>query len=257
MNSMSATVIRLEQVSREFDGKRVLSGLDLDVSESETFSILGGSGIGKSVTLKLLIGLLRADQGRVLFRGRDLTHLKEREWVRVRRNFGMVFQGAALFDSLTVLENVAYPLREHLRSDEETIRRTVSEQLALVGLEGIEATLPSELSGGMRKRVAVARAIALEPEVILYDEPTSGLDPSNAGRIGDLIRNLQQRLGVTSIVVTHDLGLCRTVSDRVGLLRDGHLVWLGSPHELHNSADPEIRGFLQGSFPDPGAMEPS
>ncbi|MEE2703152.1 MAG: ATP-binding cassette domain-containing protein, partial [Myxococcota bacterium] len=181
MNSMSATVIRLEQVSREFDGKRVLSGLDLDVSESETFSILGGSGIGKSVTLKRLIGLLRADQGRVLFRGRDLTHLKEREWVRVRRNFGMVFQGAALFDSLTVLENVAYPLREHLRSDEETIRRTVSEKLALVGLEGIEATLPSELSGGMRKRVAVARAIALEPEVILYDEPTSGLDPSNAG----------------------------------------------------------------------------
>ena len=254
---MSATVIRLEQVRRGFDGKLVLSGLDLDVSESETFSILGGSGIGKSVTLKLLIGLLRADQGRVLFRGRDLTHLKEREWVRVRRNFGMVFQGAALFDSLTVLENVAYPLREHLRSDEATIRRTVSEKLALVGLEGIEATLPSELSGGMRKRVAVARAIALEPEVILYDEPTSGLDPSNAGRIGELIRNLQQRLGVTSIVVTHDLGLCRTVSDRVGLLRDGHLVWLGSPHELHNSADPEIRGFLQGAFPDPGAMEPS
>lgn len=254
---MSATVIRLEQVRRGFDGKLVLSGLDLDVSESETFSILGGSGIGKSVTLKLLIGLLRADQGRVFFRGRDVTHLKEREWVRVRRHFGMVFQGSALFDSLSVLENVAYPLREHLRSDEETIRRTVAEKLALVGLEGVEARLPAELSGGMRKRVAVARAIALEPEVILYDEPTSGLDPSNAGRIAELIRSLQQRLGVTSIVVTHDLGLCQAVSDRVGLLRDGHLVWLGAPEGLRNSTDPEIRGFLQGSFSEPGVMESS
>lgn len=254
---MSEAVIRLEQVHRAFDENRVLSGLDLEVSEGETFTILGGSGIGKSVTLKLLIGLLRADRGRVLFRGRDVTALSERKWIEVRRHFGMVFQASALFDSLTVLENVAYPLREQGESDEARIREIVGEKLALVGLEGSEPLLPAELSGGMRKRVAVARAIALEPEVILYDEPTLGLDPSNAGRVVDLIRSLQRRLRVTSVVVTHDIRLCRAVSDRIGLLSEGRLVWLDTPRGLKDSAAPEIREFLSGSPQAPDVVESS
>jgi phospholipid/cholesterol/gamma-HCH transport system ATP-binding protein len=240
-------VIQLDRVSKSFEGKRVLRELELEVYEGETLSILGGSGSGKSVTLKLMIGLLRADSGRVLFRGRDVTSLRERDWTEVRRHFGMVFQGAALFDSLSVYENVAYPLREHRDFDEARIRRIVAEKLDLVGLPGIEALLPAELSGGMRKRVGVARAIALEPEVILYDEPTTGLDPANARRIGELIRDLQARLRVTSVVVTHDLQLCFSTSDRIGLLHEGRIVQLATPAEIRRAPGPEAQEFLEGA----------
>jgi phospholipid/cholesterol/gamma-HCH transport system ATP-binding protein len=250
---VSQPVVRFEGVWKSFGTKRVLVDLDLEVREGETFTILGGSGSGKSVTLKLMIGLMRADRGRIRLRGRDVTDLPEADWRPLRADFGMVFQGAALFDSLPVLENVAYPLREHLRLDEREVRERVAEKLALVDLRGVEPLLPSELSGGMRKRVAVARAVVRDPRVILYDEPTTGLDPANGRRIGELIRSLQARLGVTSVVVTHDLPLCFSVSDRIGLLSGGRLVQVAPPAELRTSPVPELREFLAGASLEPVA----
>ena len=225
----------------------MLQGIDLSIAVGETRTILGGSGSGKSVCLKHMIGLLRADRGEVRIEGRDVTNLSERDWVALRRDFGFVFQGAALFDSLSVFDNVAYPIREHLDLGDSALRDRVAESLAAVGLPGIEALHPAELSGGMRKRVGVARAIALEPRIILYDEPTTGLDPANSHRIGRLIRSLQADRGLTSVVVTHDMPLCYAVSDRVGLLRAGHLVLESEAEALHGSDDPELREFLEGS----------
>ena len=245
-NPATAIAIELRGLSKAFRGKAVLRALDLDVRAGETFTILGGSGTGKSVCLKHVLGLLRADAGRVRVFGRDVTHLSEDALVDVRKDFGMVFQGAALFDSLSVFDNVAFPLREHLALDDAELAARVGRCLAAVGLTGIEGLLPAELSGGMRKRVGVARAIALEPKAILYDEPTTGLDPANARRIGRLIRRLQERLGVTSVVVTHDLDLCFAVSDRVGLLKNGRIVVEGGAEEIRASSHPDVRAFLGG-----------
>ena len=252
MNANAAIAIELRGLSKAFRGKAVLRGLDLDVRAGETFTILGGSGTGKSVCLKHVLGLLRADAGRVRVFGRDVTHLSEDALVDVRKDFGMVFQGAALFDSLSVFDNVAFPLREHLALDDAELAARVGRCLAAVGLAGVEGLLPAELSGGMRKRVGVARAIALEPKAILYDEPTTGLDPANARRIGRLIRRLQERLGVTSVVVTHDLDLCFAVSDRVGLLKNGRIVVEGGAEEIRASSHPDVRAFL-GGIQDEGA----
>ena len=240
-----APAIRFSGVEKSFRDEPVLRGVDLEIPVGRTFTILGGSGSGKSVCLKHMIGLLRSDAGRIEIQGRDVTGLRERGWVEERKRFGMVFQGAALFDSLSVLENVAYPIREHSRDPEAAVRARVARCLEEVGLPGIESLFPAELSGGMRKRVGVARAIALQPEVILYDEPTTGLDPANARRIGRLIRQLQGELGVTSIVVTHDMELCGAVSDRIALLRGGRIVAEGSVAELRDH--PEMRAFLEGS----------
>jgi phospholipid/cholesterol/gamma-HCH transport system ATP-binding protein len=248
MSDEAATpAIELRDVHKGFRGKPVLRGFDLRVRVGETFTILGGSGTGKSVCLKHVLGLLRPDSGRVWVFGREVTRLSEDEWVDVRKDFGMVFQGAALFDSLSVFDNVAFPLREHLDLDEAALAERVGRCLAAVGLSGIERLLPAELSGGMRKRVGVARAIALEPKAILYDEPTTGLDPANARRIGSLIRRLQERLGVTSVVVTHDLELCFAVSDRVGMLKGGRIVVEGSAQEVRASPHPDVRAFLEGT----------
>ncbi len=244
---MSDVVVALRGIHKAFGSNVVLHDLDLEIRKGETFTILGGSGTGKSVTLKLMIGLIRPDRGRILVEGRDVTELQERDWIGVRGDFGMVFQGSALFDSLTVLENVAYSLREHTDLDEQAIRRRVAQKLALVGLEEIEDKLPAALSGGMKKRVAVARAVAMDPEIILYDEPTTGLDPANSRRIGELIASLQARLGVTSVVVTHALELCFSVSDRIGLLVGGRLVQVGTPDELRARPGPEAREFFAGS----------
>lgn len=245
---MSAPVVEFRDVRKSFRGEPVLRGISLAVAPGETYTILGGSGSGKSVCLKHMIGLMRPDAGRVLVFGRDVTELSEAEFVEVRREFGMVFQSAALFDSLSVYENVAYPLREHRGDwDEERVRERVRACLEAVGLAGIEPLMPAELSGGMRKRVGVARAIALEPRIILYDEPTTGLDPANARRIGELIRSLQERLEVTSVVVTHDLELCYAVSDRVALLREGRIVMEESGEALRGSEHPEFRFFLEGT----------
>ncbi len=200
--------IELRGVCKAFRADPVLGGVDLEIREGETFTILGGSGTGKSVILKHMIGLLRPDAGRVLVAGQDITDLREDDLIEVRKNVSMIFQSAALFDSLTVRENVAYPLREHRDWPEERIVERVASCLEAVGLAGAEPLMPSELSGGMRKRVGVARGIALEPRAILYDEPTTGLDPANQKRVGDLISSLQEQLRVTSVVVTHELELC-------------------------------------------------
>ncbi len=254
---MSAPVIRFDRVWKGFEGNLVLRDLDLEILEGETFTILGGSGTGKSVTLKLMIGLLRVDRGRIWLRGRDVTELPEADWRGMREQFGMVFQSSALFDSLSVLENVAYPLREHLTLGEAAVRARVAEKLELVGLTNIEHLMPAELSGGMRKRVAVARAIVREPRVILYDEPTTGLDPVNGRRVAELIGSLQRRLGVTSVVVTHDLPLCFGVSDRIGLLSEGRLARVASPQELRASPGAELREFMAGSSLEPVVYERS
>ncbi|MFQ5698847.1 MAG: ABC transporter ATP-binding protein [Myxococcota bacterium] len=243
---MSSPVLELRGASKAFASIPVLQGVDLCVYEGETVAILGGSGTGKSVMLKAMIGLLRLDSGVLRFRGRDVTRLSEREWATLRRHFGMVFQGAALFDSMSVHDNVAYPMREHSSLAAGEIPERVGERLSWVGLEGVESKLPAELSGGMRKRVGIARAIALDPEVMLYDEPTTGLDPANARRIGELVRDLQTRLRVTSVVVTHDLDLCFGVADRVGLLAEGRLVIVDTPERFRASHEPLVREFLGG-----------
>lgn len=236
--------VELRDLWKSFGGQPVLQGLDLSVRAGACFTMVGGSGTGKSVSLKHMIGLLHPDRGRVYVEGRDVTEWGEPEWVDQRTHIGYVFQGSALFDSIPVGENVAYPLREHRRWPEARIRDRVAECLESVGLAGIEAVMPADLSGGMRKRVGVARAIALEPRAILYDEPTTGLDPANSKRIGQLIRSLQGRLQVTSVVVTHDLPLCFEVSDRVALLDEGRLVMEGSVEEFRGSRHPSVRNFL-------------
>lgn len=248
MSDPTATqvAIAMRGVEKSFRDQAVLRGVDLAIARGETFTILGGSGSGKSVCLKHMIGLLRADAGSVSVLGTDVTQLRERAWVPVRRRCGMVFQGAALFDSLSVLENVAYPLRQHERLSESQLRERVAACLEAVGLPGIEAMLPAELSGGMRKRVGVARAIALEPELVLYDEPTTGLDPSNARRIAELILALNERLHVTSVVVTHDLELCFAVSDRLALLKGGRIAACGNVEEMRGSANPDVRAYFEG-----------
>ena len=247
-------VIALEGIHKAFGTQRVLMGVDLAVAEGETFTILGGSGSGKSVCLKHMIGLLRPDDGRVKVFGEDVTHMPEHRLVPIRTAASMIFQSAALFDSLSVYENVAYPLREHMRWREARIGERVGECLQAVGLEGVERKMPSELSGGMRKRVGVARGIAMEPRVILYDEPTTGLDPFNQRRIAELIQSLQERLRVTSIVVTHELELCFGISDRVALLKDGRIAAHGSAEAMRTSNHPDVRAFLDGSrdAADPG-----
>ena len=255
-------VIELSDVHKAFGSQAVLRGVDLRIRAGETFTILGGSGSGKSVCLKHMIGLLRPDRGRVVVLGCDVGSCPERELVGLRTEVSMIFQSAALFDSLSVYENVAYPLREHRRDWGETrIGERVAASLESVGLAGVESKMPSELSGGMRKRVGVARGIALEPQVILYDEPTTGLDPANQRRIGELIAGLQRDLGVTSVVVTHELELCFAISDRVALLRQGRIAAEGSAEEMQRSEHPDVRAFLDGardappeseSDPDPG-----
>lgn len=239
--------VALRDLHKRFADNHVLRGIDLDVERGAITTILGGSGAGKSVMLKHMIGLLRADAGKIFVEGRDVTGLSERDWVEVRRRFGYVFQGSALFDSLSVYENVAYPLREHRDWSRDRMDERVARCLESVGLAGVEAQMPAELSGGMRKRVAVARAIALEPSAILYDEPTTGLDPANSRRIGELILSLRARLEVTSTIVTHDLALTFAISDRVVLLEAGRIVASGSVDEIRASLHPSVREFLAGS----------
>lgn len=243
---MSDPIVQLSEISKAFDGAAVLRGLDLRLRRGETLSILGGSGTGKSVLLKLIMGLVKPDAGRIVIAGRDVTDAGEDELADIRRRMGMVFQGSALFDSLTVSENIAYPLHQHARLTRGAIQARVRELLRMVGLEGTEEVMPGALSGGMRKRVAVARAIALEPEIVLYDEPTTGLDPANVERIDGLIAELHARLGSTAIVVTHDLPSAFRISTRIALLREGRIAFEGSPQELLTSGLSTVHDFVQG-----------
>jgi len=238
--------IRLETVRKAFADKPVLRGVDLAVRRGETMVILGASGSGKSVLLRHINGLYKADSGRVFVDGEEIGQWGEVRLTEVRKKVGMLFQSGALFDSMSVFENVAFPLREHTDHDEEMIRAQVLEKLRLVELEDVEDLMPVNLSGGMKKRVALARAIVLEPRGILYDEPTTGLDPVTANHINRLIRGLQQRLGVTSVVVTHDIASAFFVGDRVAFLLEGEIRFVGSVEEARASNEKALRCFLQG-----------
>lgn len=254
----AAPYIQLSGVHKAFGKNQVFADLSLEVRKGETLCLLGGSGTGKSVMLKLLIGLLEVDAGSICFDGQEITDLDEQTLLPVRRRISMLFQGGALFDSLSVSENVAYPLRERGGLSEEEIARTVTKKLALVGLPGIEELRPSELSGGMQKRVALARAIAADPEVVLYDEPTTGLDPINTRRINDLILSIQEKLRVTSLVVTHDLQSAFMVADRLAMLSDKRIVAVLPRDEFRASSISAIRDFVSAMDLDRrrGAEEP-
>ncbi len=240
-------VIELENVSLAFE-RPILENVSFRAFEGETVVIVGESGTGKSTTLKLILRLLVPQEGRVLVDGEDISHLSFEEALQVRQKMGMVFQGAALFDSLTVFENVAYPLREHTDLPDDEIARRVREKLEFVDLEPEQVLekLPSELSGGMRKRVGIARGIANDPEVMLYDEPTSGLDPLTTGTITRLIMKLQRELRVTSIVVSHDIRSSFRMATKVALLNDRRIVFFGTPEEMTASEDPYLHDFLGG-----------
>ncbi|MBI2342458.1 MAG: ABC transporter ATP-binding protein [Deltaproteobacteria bacterium] len=248
-------MISFKNVSKAFGNNQVLENLSLDINEGETITIIGGSGSGKSVLLKLLLDVLRTDKGHIFFKGRDITAMNDWEIIDVRKNIGMLFQGAALFDSLNVGENIAYPLREHFKYSEDKIKKIVSAKLDLVGLSGLHHMMPADLSGGMKKRVGLARAIATDPAVILYDEPTTGLDPANTMRINRLIRELQRKLHVTSIVVTHDMASAFLVSDRLAMLYNKRIEFVGTPEEAKKSPNNVVQHFIQGYIGEEGARD--
>lgn len=244
-------IIEFRDVHKSFGKNYVHRGINLKIYRGETITLIGGSGQGKTVLLKELTGLLRPDKGQVIVEGKDVTRMKEKELLEIRKDVGFLFQGAALFDSLNVKENIAYPLREHFKLPEDEIDRIVMEKLKLVGLGDPEVAklMPSELSGGMKKRVGLARAIATNPKIIIYDEPTTGLDPTNVRRINKLIRDLQQKLGVTSIAVTHDMQSTFEFSDRIAMLWKGKIIGVGTVDEMRNSENDIIRQFINGSLP--------
>ena len=231
-------------LEKSFGEKKVFQKLSLVIEKGETLTILGGSGTGKTILIKTLIGLVHPEGGKILVEGEDVVTMDEEALLKLRRRVGMLFQGGALFDSLSVRENIAYPLREHFHFSESELDKKVAEKLDLVGLPGIEESMPSDLSGGMKKRVALARAIATDPEVILYDEPTTGLDPINTHRINHLIRSLQEKLKVTSIVVTHDMASAFAISDRLAILYDGKIAFIGTIREFQTSSNPVVKEFL-------------
>lgn len=242
-------LIEFKHVKKAFDSNVVYTDLTLDIFKGETITIIGGSGSGKSVMLKLLLGLMEADGGNIHFDGKNIVGMDTSDLIKMRKRFGMLFQGGALFDSMTVAENVAYPVREHYKDyDEEKIAEIVREKLEVIGLSDIESMMPSDLSGGMKKRVALARAIATDPEVILYDEPTTGLDPTNTKRINELIVSLQKRFKVTSIVVTHDMASAFKVSDRLALLYDRKIEFAGTKAEIDRSDNQVVRSFISGEI---------
>ncbi len=239
-----APIIRFVDVGMAFGKLQVFEHLNLEVREGEILTLLGGSGCGKSVLLKMILGLLHWQSGAVIVDGEDITQHDEDQMLPVRRKVGMLFQNGALFDSLTVYENIAYPLRERGAKDEAVMKQRATEVMEMVGLPGVGQKMPAELSGGMRKRIALARAIAVAPKVLLYDEPTTGLDPINVRRISELILDLNHRLKVTSICVTHDLASAYMVSDRLAMIADRRVIAIGPTEELRKSEQPAVQQFL-------------
>lgn len=231
-------------VRKAFGRHVVLDGLDLDIIEGEVITIIGESGSGKSLLLKAMMGLVAVDEGTIRFDGEIVSTLPEKEWLRIRRSIGMLFQESALFDSFNVYDNVAYGLREQTDMPEEAIQARVSETLSLVALPGIENMRPADLSGGMRKRVALARAVAVRPRTVFYDEPAEGLDPINVTRVNRLLLGLQKSLNVTSVVVTHNLKAAFAVSDRLALIHDGKIAVTGAPESFLDSQDPIVNEFI-------------
>lgn len=248
-------MISIRHVYQTFGSRQILKDVSLTVKDGETMVILGASGSGKSTLLKLIIGLLTPTSGEVLVDGKDMSRLSEEELNKARRNMGFVFQYSALFDSMNVKENVAFGLRMHTKLPEEEIDRIVKEKLHLVGLDGIENLMPSSLSGGMKKRVSLARAIALEPKIILYDEPTAGLDPIRSTDISLLIKHTQKALHATSVVVTHDLKSAEMIADRMAFLYKGSFLAIGRPEDLKASEDERVRQFMEGLPSDPDFLK--
>ena len=246
LEASSEYPIRLEHVHEQFGEHVVFRDFSMGFRRGETTVVLGASGVGKSVLLKLILGLLKPTSGRIFVEGAEITQLSERNLVPVRKRFGMLFQGAALFDFLTVYENVSFALHEHKSLPEAEVRRIVAQKLALVDMADTENLLPEELSGGMRKRVGLARAIAMEPEVILYDEPTTGLDPVTADTINDLILRCQKELKTTGIVVTHDMASAYKVADRMILLHEGAIIADGTPDQIRRHPDIRVQRFIHG-----------
>lgn len=248
-------MIVITELWKNFGGNQVLKGINIQINKGEVFVIIGRSGCGKSVLLKHIIGILKPDRGKVEVFGQEIAKLSESKLNEIRMKFGMLFQGAALFDSLTVRENVGFFLDEHTKLNNETISKIVSEKLKLVGLPGIENLMPCDLSGGMRKRVGLARAIVMEPEIILYDEPTTGVDPVMATAINELIKNLQSKLSLTSIVVTHDIVSAYQIADRIAMLYDGKIIEVGTPNEIKNTKNPIVKQFITGAATGPIKIE--
>ncbi len=239
-------IIELKNVHKSFDSKQVHNGVNLSIRSGENITVLGGSGSGKSVLLKEIIGLIKPDEGEVVIENENIVPMDESELVHVRKKMGMLFQGAALFDSLTVAENIAYPLREGNSHSEEEINEIISTNLELVGLPGIEDKLPSDLSGGMKKRVGLARAMAMNPKILLYDEPTTGLDPPNISRINHLIRNMQRQFGITGVIITHDVKSALEISDRIAFLYNGRIIFEGTVNEAQNTDIEVLNDFILG-----------
>ncbi|MEM7816754.1 MAG: ABC transporter ATP-binding protein [Candidatus Aenigmatarchaeota archaeon] len=240
-------IISLKNVSKIFQDKKIIDNVSFDIYCGETFVIMGCSGSGKSTLLRLMTGVIKADTGEVIIKGKDISKLSNKELDEVRKSFGMLFQYSALLDSLTVEENVALPLKEHTKLASDIIKIIVKMKLSLVGLRGFENYYPSQISGGMRKRVGLARAIALDPEIVFYDEPTSGLDPVVGGVIDKLIKDLSEKLLITSVVITHDMQSVFKIADRIAMIYKGRLIEVGTPLDIKNSTNPYIQQFISGS----------
>ena len=244
-------IIELRNIDKSFGGRQVLRDLSFSVEQGESLVIVGGSGTGKSVTLKHIIGLLRPDRGQVIIDGHDITPMKDVALNQFRRRFGMSFQEGALFDSMSVFENIAFPLRRHTKMTEAEIRARVEECLEDVHLHGVDNRRPSELSGGMRRRVGFARAISLKPEILLFDEPTTGLDPVISDVIADLIEEMDVKLGTTTVTITHDMKVAFKIADRVAMLYKGHIIEQGTPESFQESSNPIVRQFIEGRAEGP------
>ncbi|MDO8283123.1 MAG: ABC transporter ATP-binding protein [Thermodesulfovibrionia bacterium] len=248
-------MIELIDIHKSFGNNHVLRGVNLKIEKGESLVVIGGSGSGKSVILKHIIGLLAPDKGKVFIDSVDLSGLDEDGLNNIRKKFGMLFQSAALFDSMRVWENVGFGLMRHTRMSEKEIKEAASQKLKLVGLAGVEDLMPSELSGGMRKRVGLARAIAMEPEILLYDEPTTGLDPIMADVIDELIIEMRERLNITSIAITHDMKSAYKIADRIAMLYNGVIISEGTPDEIKNTKDPAVKQFVEGNAEGPITLQ--
>ncbi len=245
---MPEEIIGIRNVYKAFDTKEVHMGVDLSIEKGENITVLGGSGSGKSVLLKEITGLLKPDSGDVIVEGENIVPLNEAQLVNVRKKMGMLFQGAALFDSLTVEENIAYPLRENANFPENEIREIVAKNLEMVGLPDIEDKMPSDLSGGMKKRVGLARAMAMNPKILLYDEPTTGLDPPNITRINQLIRDMQKQFGITGVIITHDVQSAFEISDKIAFLYHGKIVFTGTVEEAKKTDVEILSNFINAKM---------